>query len=360
MIDSLFIDLGHEVKIKDSYLVVERNHTASDGFLPVRETGLWQEENGRVVKGRRAYFRRTSLYPFDIDYKPWRDGKLHFLVKFSVPELLYGTNRHSISQEELEEAYTLLKQKLTQIGVQANPREGRIIRVDLFKQEHMITGFDQYAQLFRRMKVPHCDVFEHNTSYLWRHRSRSWAINVYDKNALEKSGEHTNGLLRIEMQLRKPDIIERVLATVDPKIVVNRFDSLTVIFSNFINGRLNIYQAKEEYNDNTFNSYSEILNYAQEKGKSRWRAEALEEIGLAALSREMGIDAAVDLLAGTTCDASSTIRSRRSRLSKQAKEAVYRHELGLLGTAHTEGPKPKEVAESIQQIIGGRGPYQGR
>jgi hypothetical protein len=219
----------------------------------------------------------------------------------------------------------------------------------------MITGFDRYAQLFRYMKVSSCDVFEHNSSYLWRHRSETWGINVYDKKGQENPGEDKTGLLRIEMQLRRARVIERVLGTVEPDELVNQFDGLAEEYSRFINSKLQLSHAEEKAKHTTFTPYSEILSYAQEQCNSRWRREALEEIGLVVLCNEIGMDTAVDLLAGNTHSASSTVRARRSRLSRKAKAAMFRYGLGQSERSHVEGLKPKEVAESIRQIVEGNG-----
>ncbi len=169
MIDSLFVDLGNSVRIQESLLVVERNFTACENAFPVRDTGLWQEPTLGIVHGRRAYFRHNREYPFDIDMKPWRDGQLHCLVKFSVPQMVYGHNRDFVTAEQVGIALNTLQDKLRRIGIVGNPQDGRIVRIDIFKQSEMISNFGSYAKILRRIVVPNCDVTEHNSTFLWRH-----------------------------------------------------------------------------------------------------------------------------------------------------------------------------------------------
>ena len=207
MIDSLFIDLGNNVRIQDSLLVVERDFTACENAFPVRDTGLWQEPNLGTVHGRRAYFRRNTEFPFDIEMRVWRDGQLHFMVKCSVPELVYGHNRIPVSPVDFEAALEVLKVKLGRIGVDADLTSGRIVRIDVFKQSKIECNFRSYARVLRRIVVPNCDITEHDTTILWRHRSGSWAINVYDKRQMGEKGNPSTGTLRIELQVRRPKIV---------------------------------------------------------------------------------------------------------------------------------------------------------
>ena len=62
MIDSLYLDFGHDfVVAKDSLLVVQRDTTAGIGEHSVRDFGLWADSTAGGVSGRRAYFRRTGI-----------------------------------------------------------------------------------------------------------------------------------------------------------------------------------------------------------------------------------------------------------------------------------------------------------
>jgi hypothetical protein len=353
MIDSLFIDLGNNVRIQDSLLVVERDFTACENAFPVRDTGLWQEPNLGIVHGRRAYFRRNAEFPFDIEMRVWRDGQLHFMVKCSVPELVYGQNRIPVSQEDFVTALGVLKEKLRRIGVDADLTSGRVVRVDVFKQSKMESSFRSYARLLRRIAVPNCDITEHDTTLLWRHRSGSWAINVYDKQQMGENGNPSTGTLRIELQARRPKIVERVFEISTVADLLASFQKLGSCYQRFIEKRLLLdcevgHPVADDRNNVPMLA---LVNRGKRKGGQRWRSEVLSDIGLAVLCREIGLDATMAELAAEKGGKTSTDRSMRSRLHGRARRALFELDCSDLLEGRHEDIRPREVLSSLRRLV---------
>ena len=357
MIDSLYLDFGHDFAVaKDSLLVVQRDTTAGIGEHSVRDFGLWADSTEGVVSGRRAYFRRTGMLRFDVDIKVWKDGKRHCLVKFSVPELLYGTNDRPAPVNELPAALDALATGLRQIGIHTDVRRAMIVRIDLARQAGMVDEFSSYARVFRRIHVPSTDLMERNSTVLWLHRQKLWAINAYDKSVQSGAvtqGQH--GVLRMEVQLRNRRTVERVLGYSTVEGLLRSGSTLSDAYRDFLEKRLLIDALIRggARGGRDIDRLQQLLAHHREKGGDRWRSEALERIGLAFMCREIGVDSTVELLAPAGPGASSTERSRHSRVLAKARSAVL--DLGLpddLGdpakAMHTR------LLENIRDIMDGR------
>lgn len=336
MIDSMYIDFAGQFSIlDDNLLVVDRTHAASYGEEPIYEKVLWlSSDKGNEVRGRRAYFRRTKHFPVDIDIKIWRDGKVHCLVKFSIPELLHGNNFKLISHEDLMRGLQELKEVLAIIGLIVEPVEGTMIRLDLIHQSAMATDFRDYARLLRRLNVPGTNQMEYDSSFLWLYKNQ-WGISVYDKYAQMEIESTDAGFLRIEIQLRRREIIERVIGSSNVSDLLKQFDSLPNIYRSFLKKRLipGINPSLGDVDSNF--PFLSFISHIKDETSERWRALSLEQIGLIALCKEIGLSDAVDHVCGEGKGAASTVRSRRSRMTKRAREALNQYEaLKLMGDSH--------------------------
>ena len=352
MIDSLYLDLGDRVRIRDSLLVLSQDIAASHHSFPVLDNPLWYEEGRGVIRGRRAYFRRTPLFPFDICLKVWRDGKPHLLVKFSVPELLYGDNVKLPVSADFRKALDVLKDKLERIGVSADPGAARVVRVDLCRQVSMISEFASYAAIFRVLSIPGCETAEYASTFLWRHRSGGWAINVYDKTRQNHAAMEPEGLLRVELQLRNRKVIERVLGTSDVERMVAEPAILSRSYGEFLDSKLLLehwHRWMQERNKAEVPSM-DIIQDARRKGGTRWRSAALREIGIATLCRDIGMDHAVSQLLDDETD-SSTRRSRRSRLINEMRSVAIRDSLTRFSSTSAKRKLQEQIFAQLSGII---------
>jgi hypothetical protein len=352
MIDSLNIDLGHNFEVSDnSLLVIQRDTTSGFGEHAVRDYGLWVSRSKGVVCGRRAYFRRTGMLRFDIDIKIWKDGKRHCLVKFSVPELLHGSNALPAHVDELPLALDALQQELSQVGIKANIKQGQIVRIDLARQAAMVDNFSSYARVLRRIHVPGTDLKEHDTTLLWLHRQGKWAINAYDKTVQAgKSLQDGSGILRLELQLRTRRTVERILGYSSIKDLLDNAEHLQDVYRTFLHRRLPIgsFLQNSGGEGDLVNRIEQLVMQHKAKGGERWTSGALERIGLAYICKELGIEHAISLLAPTGPGASSTQRSRHSRLLKKARLSVFDLEQSV-----GEECGRTEIVKSLKRIING-------
>ncbi len=212
MIDSLNIEFGNNIRLNDPDLIVVSNQSFFYSDLSVHDSYLWTDSKRGIITGKSAYFMHNDVFPFDITYRNWRDGKMHLVVSTSVPKLLDGVNLREIDLPSFEKYLSVLREMLFKLGIEVNIDSGRIIRIDLFKQDKMISDFDKYAELFNQFNIPRTDLRKANTSYTWINRlSSDWAINVYDKGVQMKSRDKDHNIIRIEVQLRKLHTVQRVL-----------------------------------------------------------------------------------------------------------------------------------------------------
>jgi hypothetical protein len=351
MIDSLYIDLGHNFEVSDnSLLVIQRDTTSGFGEHAVRDYGLWISRSKGVVCGRRAYFRRTGMLRFDIDIKIWKDGKRHCLVKFSVPELLYGSNTQPAEAKDLPLALDALQQKLSQAGIKANIKQCQIVRIDLACQASMVDSFSSYARVLRQIHVPGTDLKERNSTLLWLHRQGKWAINAYDKT-VQTGGLHDEGaVLRLELQVRTRRTVERILGYSSIKELLDNADHLKGVYQAFLQSRLLIgsFLQNGRVDGNIPSRLEQLVMQYKTKGGERWTSSVLERIGLAYMCNELGIENAISLLAPTGPGASSTERSRYSRLLKKARLSVFDLEQSV-----GEESGRTEIVKSLERIING-------
>lgn len=292
----------------------------------------------------------------DVDIKVWRDGKRHCLVKFSVPEMLYGSNTYPAEVKDLPTALDALMNDLSRVGTEPDFSRAQIVRLDLARQERMVDPFDTYARILRRIHVPSTDLRGRNSTVLWLHRHGNWAINAYDKSTQlgQRSGSQ-NGVLRLELQRRTRRTVERALGYSTVTELLESTDQLGEVYRSFLNKRLRVQSLLEASvtDENTTSRIEHLARLHSEKGGERWRSELLERLGLAFMCRELGVENTLSLLGPIGAGASSTERSRHSRLVSKACAAV----LDLDQQKPLTEPRDSEharILESIQGIIAGR------
>jgi len=351
MIDSLFLDFKSNFSVREENLfVVERISTVSFGQEPVREASLWGIE-GTVdsVKGRRGYFRRNKAYPLDIDIKVGKDGKIHCMVKFSVPEILYGCNLKIVSKTEFLEALDLLKDLLFRIGLVVEPKEAIMIRIDLIHQSPLRADFKLYARLFNKLVIPGTNQVEYNSSFLWLNK-RSWGISAYEKYKQMGIEIDKSEILRMEVQLRNRNIIERVLGFDKIFDLIHNFNQLDKSYRSFLKKRLLPGINSSLGTSRELTPFASLISHHRDDSSERWRAHSLEQLGLIALCQEIGLADGIDLISDPGEGASSTVRSRRSRMKHRAREALAQFEYYKLSTEASVGSELSFVVEHLQSF----------
>ncbi|MDA3849965.1 MAG: hypothetical protein PF447_01700 [Spirochaetaceae bacterium] len=354
MIDTLNIDFGNNIRVDNPDLVVTSSRASYHVGAPVHESHLWTDPQKGIITGESAYFRHNKAYPFDISYRRWRDGKMHFLVCTSVPQLLDGVNLRSINSSDFGTYLSVLKDKLTCIGIDIDPLAGRIARIDLFKQGKMNADFGVYAELFNQFNIPRTDMQKAETSYLWKNRlSNDWAINVYDKGIQMKSDNPTHKLLRLEVQLRRIPIIEQVLGFTSIRDLKEHFNDLPKIFECFLEKRFLLHNAvlvgKHALHERSV--LDELLENHRHDGGLRWADTFFRDLGIAWFCESLGFDNALSLVSASGKNLSSTERSRNSRLASRMRDALFLYRVANEGRLSKHGEALNECFNHLKQII---------
>jgi hypothetical protein len=186
---------------------------------------------------------------------------------------------------------------------------------------------------------------------LWLHRKGSWAINAYDKTVQTgKSLQDESGILRLELQLRNRRTVERILGYSSIKELLDNADHLQEVYQAFLQSRLAIgsFLQNSGGEGNMVNRIEHLVMLYKSKGGERWTSGVLERVGLAYLCKELGIEHAISLLAPTGPGASSTQRSRQSRLLKKARLSLFD-----LEQSGGEERSRTEIVKSLERIING-------
>jgi hypothetical protein len=354
MIDSLNLDFGSNFRVNDPDLIVTSNRCSYGEGFSIHDAHLWTDPVKGIVTGKGAYFRHNDEFPFDISYRKWSDGKMHFMIMMSVPKLLDGINLRIISQDEFLTTMNILQEKLGCLGIYIDPMQGRIVRIDLFKQGQMISDFSTYTNLLSQFRIPRADLRQTNTSLLWKNRLEDdWAINVYDKGIQMKSKDPSHALLRIEVQLRRWNISKRVLGFDSVEELTASFEQLPKVYERFLERRFLLNNETLVSPDSMViqSAYSALIADHQQNSGVRWRSTSLEDIGIIAFCNSVGIDTAIAMLTGTGKNASTTERSRRSRFISRMREVLLKQSIALENPTSTHTANMKDCFEHIKEII---------
>ena len=172
MIDTLKVELnGFEVR-PDHGLTIQPAAIIPRTGEMVGSFRLW---NG--VEARAAY-HNTPKYQFDIQH---RFGKVRATVKLSLPGYAGSDNVSAIPKGEAVAVMKDLQHELDEIGVACNLEDGRLSRMDAFRNVNASEPFRTYSPVLQLLdgKRMRDKVEFGGTSFRWGNNASQ--INAYDK-----------------------------------------------------------------------------------------------------------------------------------------------------------------------------------
>ena len=159
--------------------------------------------------------------------------------------------------------------------------------------------------------------------------------------------------LRVELQLRKSLIVERVLGVTTVGELIDGRCNIEATYRNFIENRLMLKQLQARCLSHTGqNGIHDMLKHAQNHGSERWRTEFLQQIGLVTLCSELGPKQTAQILAPIRKNATSTERVRHSRMLKKTRAAVL-DSFDPKDMVYDYSRNMIEVLTNLQDIISG-------
>ncbi len=335
MIDTLHLDFGSNFSIIGYHFVVVRKHLNGTNLVS-QDYLLWRSKDGDVY-GSRAYFRESEHYRFNININPWRDQKVHCVVKLSIPHLLNITNTSEMGIKELNGALLKLQNKLNQLGLIVDVQKGKIIRIDFFSDIHLPSQklLGQIINYFQSIKINGAHKEIHQTSITWKQDKMEWGIIVYNKtqeqlaqvcNKKRKAmyTDKLNALLRVELKLLRYTFIQRNLKILYLEELIASLTEAKKFFKRFVGRRLFLKTPPNKiYNENTYFHF--LLNhYQNEIDDTRWKTKSFEEYGMQALLQHQDVQEIISTTFKLQDLRISKMRSAKSRLMKKLTEVNHR------------------------------------
>jgi hypothetical protein len=179
MIDTIGILLG-DVELSDNiHLEIESKtilNAPDTKGITKREYPLF-EYQGNIIHGTKAY-HNAELFNFTM--KPSFQGGIQHYVQFSVPKAYSGAdNIHSVGFNGLNSVLTKIEGNLKEIGVKTDLRQGRISRIDTFKNVALDHPYLSYWPIFNLIDMPRSQKKQTAGTFLFRNKSEQFCI--YDK-----------------------------------------------------------------------------------------------------------------------------------------------------------------------------------